>query len=359
MTPSSRLVLSVAATTALTFTPHTAAAQNAVGRMAIEAVAAASTSSRAWDDPFVFLDLATTVRLSDTVDVIVRPYARRLPGGDWDALFYQAQIRYQPMAGVRLDAGIISSPLGLGTLELRQDLNPSVGSPFYYFGSLPLFDRYADRVQILAGGYPIGAVLSVSGTRWDARAGVTDGTPARYRKIFANDGPSPAAQFIAGAGFTPITGLRFGAGLAAGKYRNAEDDYYGTPEPPISEDQNAIVFNLEAEYAVRYTRLSGEWVRDRFNSATAPAVSRGFYMQAVQTLSPRLFASSRLTRASTPVLLPVGRVRWARTAAEVTAGFRLTPELTLKGGYEASRRFGVADWSHAAVFSVVVGKRWF
>ena len=84
------------------------------GRMAIEAVAAISTSSSDADDPFVFLDLANTIRVNEKLDVIVRPYARRLPGGDWDALLYQAQIRYQPAEKVRLDAGIITSPLGLG-----------------------------------------------------------------------------------------------------------------------------------------------------------------------------------------------------------------------------------------------------
>ena len=360
MTSGSRFALFVAFVALIPFAASTAAAQGGTGRMAIEAVAAVNTASRAMDDPFVFLDFATTVRATETIDVIVRPYARRLPGGDWDALFYQAQIRYQPLARVRLDAGIIASPLGLGTLELRQDLNPSVGSPFYYFGSLPPFDPYADRVQILAGGYPIGAILSVSGAWWDARGGVTDGTPARYRKIFASNGADPAAQFIAGGGISPIPGLRVGAGLGAGKYRLADDDdYYGTsPTPPV-QDQNAIVFNLEAEYAVRYTRLSAEWIRDRFNSENSPAIARGFYVQGVQTISPRVFASSRLTRASTPVIAPNGRVRWTRAAMEVTAGFRLTPEFTLKGGYEGSRRFGVTDWTHSAVFSVVVGKRWF
>ena len=151
------------------------------GRIAIEAVAAVSTSSDAADDPFVFLDLTTTTRVNQSLDVIVRPYARRLPGGDWDALLYQAEIRYQPIDGLRLEAGIISSPLGLGTLELRQDINPAVGPIFYYFSPLPLFDTQADRVQVLSGGYPLGAILSSSGSWWDARGGITDGTPARIR----------------------------------------------------------------------------------------------------------------------------------------------------------------------------------
>jgi hypothetical protein len=328
------------------------------GRWAIEAVAAVTTTSEAADDPFVFLDLTTTVRVNGSLDVIVRPYARRLPGGDWDALLYQAQIRYQPTDRVRVEAGILSSPIGLGTLELRQDLNPGVASPFYYFGQLPRFDPQQDQLRLLSGGYPIGAIVSSSGTWWDVRGGVTDGTPARYRKVFAENSPTPAAQLIAGGGITPLPGLRFGVGLAHGGYRDGEDaDYYEAPA--ALPDADATVFNVEGEYAVGYTRLSGEWVRDRFESSTSPAVTRGFYLQGVQTLTPRIFATSRITRVSTPVLIGYDRVRQTRSAFELSGGYRLTQEWTLKGGYEASRRYGATDWSHAAAASIVWSKRWF
>jgi hypothetical protein len=332
-----------------------------MGPPAIEAVAAVSTSSTSFEDPFVFLDLATTVPVTSQLDVVVRPYARRLPGGDWDALLYQAQIRYQPAAGIRIDAGIITSPLGLGTLELRPDLNPTVGYPFYYFARLPVFDEFSNRVQVLSGGYPFGAVVSFSGTRWDARAGVTDGTPARYRNVLASSGPDPMTQFIAGGGITPWVGFRVGAGMANGKYRSASDaDYYGQP-PSGSRltDASALVFNVEAEWSHRYTRLSGEWVRDRFETNGTPAISRGFYLQAVQTLTPRTFAAARVTRASSPVTTATGPTRWVRTVAELTAGYRVTPALTLRVGYEGNRPFGVDGWNHAAVGSVVWSKRWF
>lgn len=327
---------------------------------AIEAVAAVSSSSDNADDPFVFLDLATTVPLPGNVDVIIRPYARRLPGGDWDVLLYQAQVRYQPAAGVRIDAGIITSPMGLGTLELRPDLNPTVGYPFYYFARLPLFDEYSNRLQILSGGYPFGAVVSMSKGRWDARAGVTDGTPARYRDVLDENSPGGMAQVMAGGGVTLMPGLRIGGAIANGRYRRASDtDYYDQAMygPPLT-DASALVVNVEAEFAFRYTRLTGEWVRDRFDSET-PAISRGFYLQGMQTITPRTFAAARLTRASSPVQAPGGRTRWTRTTGEITGGYRLTPELTLRAGYEAGRAFGVQNWNHAAVFSVVWSKRWF
>jgi hypothetical protein len=330
------------------------------GRMAIEAVAAISTSSANADDPFVFLDLANTIRVNPKLDVIVRPYARRLPGGDWDALLYQAQIRYQPAERVRLDAGIISSPLGLGTFELRQDLNPLVGSPFYYFGPLPAFERPSDRVQLFSGGYPLGAILSVSGSWWDARTGITDGTPARYRKIFANNNPAAAAQFIAGAGVTPVSGLRVGTGFAHGPYRRSDDqDYYGVPDYWVLTDADATVFNLEAEYAFAYTRLSGEWVRDSFENNGSPAVARGFYVQGVQTLTPRLFTAARYTEVSAPILVSTTTIRSTRKALELSGGYRITPQLTIKAGYEGGRRFNVTDWTNAAVVSAVWSRRWF
>ena len=328
------------------------------GRVAVEAVAAVSTSSQAADDPFVFLDLTTTTRVNESLDIIVRPYARRLPGGDWDALLYQAEIRYQPINGLRLEAGIISSPIGLGTLELRQDINPGVASVFYYFSPLPLFDAQADRVQVLSGGYPLGAMVSSSGSWWDVRGGVTDGTPARYRKIFASNNPAAAPQLILGGGVSPRQGLRLGVGLAHGAYRDAEDtDYYVNPVP--LPDGDATVFNVEGEYAFGYTRLSGEWVRDRFESTSTPAVARSLYLQGVQTLTPRIFTVGRFTRVSAPVSVVDHDRRSSRSSFEVSAGYRVTPEWIVKGGYEASRRFSTNDWVHAATVSVVWAKRWF
>jgi hypothetical protein len=330
-----------------------------VGRVAIEAVAAVASTSQAADDPFVWLDLATTVRVGHGVDVVIPPYARRLPGGDWDALLYQAQIRYQPTETLRIDAGVITSPIGLGTLELRPDLNPVVSYPFYYFSPLPRFDQFANQVQVLSGGYPLGALVSWSQGPWDARAGVTDGTPTRSRDVF--EAPSPMPQFVAGGGVTPITGLRIGAGLAAGKYRaSSETDFFsGAVDTGPVTNANALVFNLEGEYAFRYTRISGEWIRDRFETDTGNAVSYGYFVQGVQTLTPRWFAATRLTGASAPVRLVAALTQRTRSAAEVTAGFRLTPTLTLKAGYQAARAYGSTDWSHAAVWSAVWSQRWF
>ena len=111
---------------------------------------------------------------------------------------YQLQLRYQSTTKipVRVDAGIITSPLGLGTLELRADLSPAIKTPFYYYMPLPRFEGRYDGVQLMSGGYPLGAMVSTSGAKWDARGGITDSTPARSRNVFARDRPRAMRQFV-------------------------------------------------------------------------------------------------------------------------------------------------------------------
>ena len=335
---------------------HAQTSGRLIGPPAIEAVAAVQTSSDEPGDPFLFFDLATTVPIGTRFGAIVRPYAHRLAGGEWDAEMYQLQLRYQSgtRIPVRIDAGIISSPLGLGTLELKPDVNPAVKMPFYYFVPLPRFEAVNQGVQLLSGGYPLGATVSVSGTRWDARAGATDSSPARERNVFSAEGPGSLRQLVAGGGVTPLTGLRVGAGFSHGAYREA-------PSAPGAADDptDVTLVNLEAEYAFGYTRLSGEWVRSRFESALGPAIARGYFVQGVQTLTPRLFATVRLAGASSPAYTGTSRGRRRMTTREVSAGYRLREDLTVRAGYYASRHFNAPVHTHTAVVSLVWARRWF
>jgi hypothetical protein len=331
-----------------------------VGPPAIEAVASIAASSDAPDDPFLFFDLATTVPIGDHFGAIVRPYAHRLAGGDWSAEMYQLQLRYQSSTKipVRVDAGIITSPLGLGTLELRPDLSPAIKTPFYYYMPLPPFEGRYDGVQLMSGGYPLGAILSTSGVKWDARAGITDSTPARSRNVFAHDRPPAMRQFVAGGGFTPRVGLRFGAGFSQGAYRKTpassaqiqDVSFIGT---------DVTVFNVEAEYAFGHTRLSGEWVRNRFDSTLGAAVARGYFAQAVHAFGPRLFGTARLVGASSPAFTGAVRLRRTMTTAELSMGYRLDHDLTVRAGYYMSRRYGANDRAHTAIASLTWARRWF
>jgi hypothetical protein len=354
---SSRLRFVSCAAVALAAAAPASAQSDLSQRVAIELAGAVNTASTDWNDPFVFIDATATVRLTDALDVVVRPYARRLPGGDWSKEMYQLQVRYQPQTflPLRIDAGIISSPLGIVALEMRPDRNPVIGSPSYYFSPLPSFDGKFDRVQILSGGYPLGAMASLSSRRWDARAGVTDGTPARNRKMMSSSRPPARPQFVAGGGVTPIAGLRMGGGYARGVYREPTQ---ATATLPSAREADATVFNLEGEYVIGYTRVAGEWIRDSFETATTPAVARGLLLEAVRTISPRWYAAARTTHTSTPVFASGARTRRSSRAAEATIGYRVSPEITLKAGYQGSRTYTGQQWTHAAAVSFVVFKRW-
>jgi hypothetical protein len=350
----------LAALTALILAASTAPAvaqSKLTDRASLEVVGGVNTSSTTPGDPFVVFDATATVRATNTLDVVVRPYFRRLPGGDWSKEMYQLQIRYQPPTPlpVRIDAGIISSPLGIIALEMRADRNPIIGTPSYYFSPLPSFDGRTDRVQLLSGGYPLGVMASVSGATWDARAGVTDGTPTRSRRMMSSSRPEAQPQFVTGGGVSPIAGLRLGAGFAHGVYRDAVPG----STLAINREADATVFNLEAEYAVGYTRLAGEWIVDRFETANTPAIARGFLVQAVQTLTPRWYVATRATRVATPGMAGGVRIRRSAGSADGTVGFRLSPDITLKAGYQGARTYTRGDWDHAAAISIVYGRRLF
>jgi hypothetical protein len=324
-------------------------------RVSVEFVGAIGTSSEDPGDPSVILDGTATMRLGRDFDVVVRPWVRKRPGDEWSFEMYQLQVRYQPSTRLplRFDAGIISSPLGIIALEMRPDRNPMIGTPSYYFSPLPSFDGRFDRVQLLSGGYPLGAMASASGRRWDARAGVTDGTPARNRKMMSSARPPAQPQFVAGGGVTPIPGLRIGAGYAHGRYREQTSN----STLPSGRSGNATVFNLEGEYAIGYTRVAGEWIRDSFETGTSPAVARGYLLEAVRTLTPRWYAAARMTHSSTPVFSAGARVRRSAGTADTTVGFRVNPQILFKAGYQGSRSYNSQQWDHAAAIQAVWSKR--
>ena len=334
-----------------------ARAQVPAAPVAVEAVVAASTTSTAPGDPFLVFDATATAHVRGGLDLIVRPYAHRLTGGNWTAEMYQLQARYVSRTKVpyRVDAGIITSPLGLTTLELIPDRNPTIAAPFFYFAPLPSFEPGFTGVQLISGGYPLGAIVSSSGAHWDARAGVTDQTPARRRNVLASERPGASAQLVAGGGYTPIAGLRFGAGFGRGRYRPSRVSPATAAPTPSRE---ATIVTLEAEYAIGYSRFAGEWIRSSFDTPSGVAAARGFSAEAVRTLGPRWFAAARVTRASSPAYTANGLVRRDAASGEATVGYRLSQTLTLRGAYQQSRFFGVASPQRAVAMSAVWSKRW-
>lgn len=318
-------------------------------RVSAEAVASAVMLS-SYDHVSAIVDVTGTLRMSDGMVLIARPWAWHRPDGTSTFQMYQLQVRYVSRTArpFRVDGGIITSPIGLNPLQMRADLNPLISPVPYYVIPLPRFERAFEGLQPLSAGYPLGVMVSTSGSLWDMRGGVLDTTPARAGVELKHDGYAPQPQVVFGGGVTPRAGLRFGGALAHGRYRD-DDDSLG--------DGTATVANLEAEYTVNHTRLSGEWVVDRFQGSTGTVTAHSFYVQGVQTILPRLYGAARFAHVKTPPVFAVGRsTEW--TTAEVTAGIRLTPDWTVRTGYFAQRAY-FAEWDHQAAVSIVWDARWY
>jgi hypothetical protein len=343
--------ISVAIALAVLVAAGPASAQEGVpARVSAETVISASMLSGN-DRPAVMFDATGLVNVGGGASVVVRPWAWRRPDATWTGQFYQLHVRYQSRTRVpiRVDAGIITSPLGLNTLQMRADLTPTINPVFYYVVPLPRFETTFDRLNTITAGYPLGAIVSTSGARWDLRLGVTDSSPARPRAPGKSGQPEAMAQAIVGGGISPIPGVRIGAGFSHGAYRKA------TATMPRGM---ATVVNLEAEYAFNQTRLSGEYVQDRFRAAPQTFVAHAFYVQGVQTITPRLFGAARMTRVQSPPFFVSGIVA-RRTAVEMTAGYRLTPDWTVRGGYLRTHGYLAPAWDNQAAVSVVWARRWY
>ena len=248
---------------------------------------------------------------------------RRLVEGD-----VSLQVRYRPSTRIplRVDAGIISSPLGIIALEMRPDRNPIIGTPSYYFSPLPSFDGRFDRVQLLSGGYPLGAMVSTSGLRWDARRGDRR-HPGAQSQDDVDESPAGRAAVRRRRRREPSRGPSPRRGLCARPLSHADGLVSAIP---ATQSATATVFNLEGESTIGYTRIAGEWIMDSFETATDPAIARGYLIEAVRTLSPRWYIAGRNTRASTPVYAAGTRVRRTNGTSDVTVGYRLSPDILMR-----------------------------
>lgn len=339
---------------ALLLTPTAALAQQArPSVIAIDTIAAIdevvdSTGSSVTGAIF---DAVVSADLGHGFQATVRPIAQRR-AGVWNRQIWMANVRYERpgTVGFRLDAGLIPSPVGLANLTLRPHLNPTISQPSSLFSALPAVQVRGPRANLLGAIYSYGAVATVSGLHWDARAGVIDASPTRPREVFTETNPPRFANVVAGGGITPFVGFRMGASVTRGGWMRAGES------PSITADHDATIVTIESEFSFRYTKLSGEWVRDALETDSGTRVASGWYVQGQQTLASRWFVAGRVERMSSPVLPAF--VEQHLRGVEETLGYRLTPEITLRVGHRARRGFGRPGYDHQGAVSAVWWKRW-
>ncbi len=291
---------------------------------------------------------------------IVRPIASRLASGEWNRQVWIAAVRYERPAavGLRVDAGLIPSPIGLANLTLRPHLNPTISQPSSLFTPLPTLEPLGTRATLLGAVYAYGVQTTVSGERWDARAALIDTSPLRTRRIFAESNPPRFANVVIGGGVTPVVGVRVGASMTRGGWQRAGED------PFVTEDRSATIATVEAEFSFRYTKLTGEWTRDAIETSAGDRVASGWFVQGQQTLTPRWFVAGRLERMAAPRVSTLGNgalpivVEQRLQGVEETLGYRVTPDITLRASHRARRGFGRPGFDHTVGVSAVWWRRW-
>lgn len=341
--------------------------------MALDVFGGDNVSSR----PQIIVDVVGTAQLGYGFQVYIRPWFRlarpATPGGTappWDALLYQASVRYEHAGRVstRVDAGYMPSQVGLGIFDVNPRQNPTIADHASYLLPMLPFDVGAWKVpagvtatypiggavSAVSSTYPLAGVVTLSTDHWDARAGIANSAPVRVSVAGVATNPVSAATFEGGAGITPVTGLRFGVSFAHGTYLTLV-------ERQTPGDRTLTLTGLEAEYAFGHTKISGEVIHDTFTMPTTDVGATEWFIQATQTLTPRWSIAGRHEGTAAPVLGKNGLPFAAQPhllANELTAAFRVNRNLMLKASYYTRQPYGQLTWDQQAAVQAVFQRRW-
>jgi hypothetical protein len=349
-------VLTVLTALSLILTSGIARAQDRtpvnVRRIAIDTVTGVQDffrEERNWPTQLVF-DTFMTVQPRTGWQVSFRPKLWRV-NGEWEMLIDHASVRYEFHRGSnwRIEAGRFPSPIGYGITENRPSLNPGLvwwHRPYYM--PLPALAPGFPLTSLISTVYPTGVTAQTSGDHWDARAALVDRAPVQF--WYGEERVPKGLHTVIGGGVTPRQGLRVGAGTAWGEAARASQ---GVDTPRYQ------MLTVEAEWAFAHTKMSGEWVHDRFTLATGDAIARGWTAQVQQTITPRMFAHTRTTFIQSPDgTIPSSPVLRRFRSIDTTLGYRLDPELTLRVSHAAIKSFTKATFDHQIGLSVMWTRRW-
>ena len=301
-------------------------------------------------------DSVLSAHIGPHLEAITRPFLQRQATGEWNWQVWVAEARYERpgRVGLRMDGGLIASPVGYANLMLRPHLNPTIALPSSLFTPLPTMEPGV-RANLLGAVYPYGGAATVSGRHWDVRGAMIDVSPLRTRRVFGYDGNPPQfANVVVGGGITPFVGLRIGTSVTHGNWIKAGET------PTAGRDRNATIVTVESEFEFRFTKFAAEWTHDALQTSHGDTSAAGWFAQVHQTLAPRWFVAGRVERMRAGALTPALTFADQHfTGTEEVLGYRVTPAITLRGGHRARQGFGRTDLLNAAEFSVVWAQRWF
>ena len=344
-------------------------AAQSVERFALDSVASIDVfgGENVSNHPQIIFDISGGVRITEHVQAFVRPWFRlprpntpTSPVPDWSHELYQAGVRYERAGdrgrpAMRVELGYNVSPIGLGIPDTRPSLNPVIGPHLSYVSPMPAFDLTAPRVSAISQAYPLSAQVTFSSDHWDTRGALLNSAPTRNYSLGRPGLPRQTPAFVAGAGLTPLTGLRLGVSLAQGNYATAAEVTGSAPS-----DRSVTMVGGEGEYAFGFTKVGGEIVRSRFERSEGSAIAYEYFVQGVQTLAPRWFVAARHESTLAPPLITATVVGSGTrlSVVETTVGFRVTPEVTLRSSYYTRRSYAVTAWDHQVAVSAVWARKW-
>jgi hypothetical protein len=148
---------------------------------------------------------------------------------------------------------------------------------------------------------------------------------------------------------------RPGRGCASAPRRRRGGSQRRSPRAP---DWEYDAVNLEGEFAFAATKVSGEWVYDEFHAPTQTHVARGWTLQGRQTLTPRVFAHSRMSTVDSPAAVGRTFIRRNYWSVDSTVGYLVNPEVTVRVGHAAMKTFTRTDVDHQVGVSIIWSRRW-
>ena len=175
-----------------------------------------------------------------------------------------------------------------------------------------------------------------------------DSSPVRGRPFFGANKPPRLLNTVAGFGVTPRVGLRLGVAVAHGAYASVDE---------VVEIARAAIATRrwcrsKASGRSDYTRIVGEVVRSVMETARADARARGGWVEV--DADPDARAVRRRARRLATLRRISGRYRATSSGSdyerfEAVAGFRITPDLTLRAGYLGRKGYVVFHWDDQVI----------
>ncbi len=269
---------------------------------------------------------------------------------------------------VLVKAGQLSSAFGSYPLEYDDAKTPFPSPPPGYVTTMPLRpdqlpcgvrdllgQSYGSDISFSCGGsqtaaygnLPVtlyglpGIEGEVSTGRMDARLQLTNSSPANPQSLLSRN---QVAQWIAGAGYTLVAGLRVGVSGFRGPYLDKAVDAFLPPGKSIRSFPASAV-GADAQWARGRWSAEGEWQEFRFNLpefVTSPA-ERSVYAQLKTILSPRIYLAVRASSLSSGHVrdtsgTTVNLFTSPEQLYEFALGYRPNRYQLLKIGYEWTNR---------------------